>query len=56
MGFWKMLGDAAGSMAGVKMVQAGSDVMINRHTEIQALSINSKLRADRRQAVNAYGS
>lgn len=44
MGFWKMLGDAAGSMVGVKMVQAGSDVMINRHTEIQALSINSTLR------------
>lgn len=45
MGFWKVLGNAVADMAGAKMIQSGSDVMINRHTEFQALSVNSKLRA-----------
>jgi hypothetical protein len=45
MGFWKSLGMIAGSSAGVKMVQAGSDVMIGRHTNVQVFSINPKLRS-----------
>jgi hypothetical protein len=45
MGFWKALGNAVGDMAGAKMIQSGSDVMINRHTDFQALAVNSKLRA-----------
>ena len=44
MGFFKMLGMAASSAAGVKMVQAGSDVMIGRHTDLQVFAVNPRLR------------
>lgn len=44
MGFWSSLGKAVGDAAGVKMIKSGSDAMISRHTEFQALSVNSRLR------------
>jgi len=45
MGFWSSIGKAVGDVAGVKAIQSGSDVMINRHTKFQALGVNSRLRA-----------
>lgn len=54
MGFLKLLSMATETYLGVKTVQSGSDWLINRHTEINMLKINSRLRAHANKLIERY--
>jgi hypothetical protein len=45
MKFFKMLGAAVVGKAGVKMVQSGSDFLINNHTNVNVFNVNQQLRS-----------
>lgn len=51
MSIFGMFKDIAGNLAGIKMLQTGSDVLINRHTEINTFSVNSALRTHANEVI-----
>lgn len=44
MGFFGLLKNAAGNLAGIKMLQTGSDVLIGRHTRLNVFNLPPALR------------
>ena len=44
MSIFKIFKYAVGNMAAIKTLQTGSDVLINRHTEINTFAVNSAIR------------
>lgn len=54
MSFFDLLGKAAEGFAGTKMVQKGSDVLINKHTPVNVFLLNPGMRAHADELVKQY--
>jgi hypothetical protein len=54
MSVFKILSMAAGNYAGIKMVQKGADMLINKHTSVSIFQLNSGLRSHADEIVKQY--
>jgi hypothetical protein len=54
MGIFKLLGKATEGYAGTKMVQKGSDFLINKHTSVNVFALHSGMRKHADELVKQY--
>jgi hypothetical protein len=54
MSFFNLLGKAAEGYAGTKMVQKGSDFLINKHTPVNVFLLNAGLRRHADELLKQY--
>ena len=54
MGLFDLLGKAAVGYAGTKMVQKGSDVLINKHTAVNVFLLNAGMRTHADELLKQY--